>query len=93
MEGTERDNRRFQRSGFGGSGTYECRACGKKTRETGQDESSAHLCRECNAIGLTENTHSDFGHPGTDSECAECARNFVLNGGKGSYAEARARKY
>lgn len=43
------DNRRFQGGGFGhhGAGAYRCDDCGKLTRETGEGESSLHMCAFC----------------------------------------------
>jgi hypothetical protein len=35
-----------------GIATYKCHRCGKKTRETGGNESAYDLCRKC--LDLTE---------------------------------------
>lgn len=45
-----------------GSGCYTCRACGKRTRETGEGESSIELCIRCYDDAGLENNHSDGGH-------------------------------
>jgi len=52
-----RSRNRFNR----GSGCYECRVCGKQTRETGHDESSCQLCAFCYEESGLENHHSDNG--------------------------------
>lgn len=52
-------NSRFAR----GSGVYTCKSCGKKTRETGEGESSIRMCLLCHEIGAFENSLSDGGHP------------------------------
>jgi hypothetical protein len=49
-----RDNRRFNRSGM-----YVCSDCGKKTRETGSEESSVGLCKKCYKINVLENQFAD----------------------------------
>lgn len=38
---------------------YTCRICGKKTRETGDGESSVDACAKCYYEGGLENEHSD----------------------------------
>lgn len=45
-----RDNRRCLEGGM-----YICSGCGKKTRETGKDESSCTLCKKCYIEALEEN--------------------------------------
>ena len=50
---------RFKR----GTGCYTCKSCGKRTRETGEGESSCEMCRRCYDIGGYENSLSDGGHP------------------------------
>jgi hypothetical protein len=40
---------------------YTCSVCGKKTRETGDGESSCNLCKKCYYEGGLENEHSDNG--------------------------------
>ena len=42
-----------------GSGVYNCRICGKQTRETGNNESAVRLCRKCNDRALRENELND----------------------------------
>ena len=56
-----------------GSGCYECRSCGKQTRDTGEGEVSARLCLSCwNAAGL-ENEHNDGHHEGNPNpDCPMC---------------------
>jgi len=44
-----------------GSTCYDCRICGKKTRETGDSESFIRLCRHCSQISGDENSVAD-GH-------------------------------
>jgi len=41
------------------SGIYTCQSCGKKTRETGEGESSYQLCAQCNHEALMENSIID----------------------------------
>jgi hypothetical protein len=41
------------------SAIYECSSCVKKTRETGQGESSCGVCAYCFLIGSEENALSD----------------------------------
>jgi hypothetical protein len=38
---------------------YTCQNCGKKTRETGDGESSVGMCAKCYEEGGLENEHSD----------------------------------
>jgi ribosome-binding protein aMBF1 (putative translation factor) len=45
----------------GGSGAYQCRICGKQTRETGYDESSLELCAKCLLQEYVNNAQSDYG--------------------------------
>jgi len=59
---------RFER----GSGCYKCRVCGKRTRETGEGESSIELCRRCYDEAGLENDHSDNGHFTLDEGCPTC---------------------
>lgn len=53
------------------SGIYKCISCGKKTRETGEGESSVEMCKECYIFGGQENAHSD-NHSGKVKECGKC---------------------
>ena len=46
------------KGGFAGT-TYLCRSCGKRTRETGEGESSVELCAACYDDAGWENLHSD----------------------------------
>lgn len=61
MTAPKRDNRRFTAAGrFGRKGaTYECRCCGRMTRETGLDESDLELCAYCLEESYLENALSD----------------------------------
>lgn len=71
----KRDNRRFQsRCGVRGSGVYTCGRCGKRTRETGDGESSNELCRACLRICYWENHHSDECHDDKINfeDCQQC---------------------
>lgn len=52
-------NNRFQRKAFGASGAYTCACCGKKTRETGHDESSVDLCAFCYREAGEVNSYND----------------------------------
>ena len=52
--------RRQQRSRFQhGSGVYTCRTCGKRTRDTGNDEAGVRLCRKCFDEATIENEIND----------------------------------
>ena len=42
------------------STTYICECCGKRTRETGNDESTRDLCLACDLAGEIENMISDY---------------------------------
>lgn len=57
-----------------GSGCYDCGNCGKKTRETGEGESSVKLCRKCYDEAGFECDHLDGNHePGTlPDDCPLC---------------------
>jgi len=52
-------NNRF-RSTRNGS-TYICENCGKRTRESGNDESSLKMCLACSLEGEIQNMMSDYG--------------------------------
>jgi hypothetical protein len=70
-----KDNRRFVKRGDPAtSGVYTCWMCGKKTRETGEGESSFELCKRCLHITQMENEHFDYGHPEHHDDCPECIR-------------------
>ncbi len=68
-----RDNRRFQPN-FGSAPVYACASCHKRTRETGDGESSCGLCRKCYRHGGAENHHSDNGHDGPMEGCLVCEK-------------------
>ena len=59
-------NNRF-RSTRNGS-TYICENCGKRTRESGNDESSLGMCLACNLEGEIQNMIADYGHNFTDEQ-------------------------
>lgn len=61
---------RFQKN----SGVYTCISCGKKTRDTGNDETSCQLCKKCYVIGSIENHHNDNGHTGSIKDCDDCQK-------------------
>ena len=42
-----------------GSGVFNCSLCGKKTRETGEGNSSVQLCAFCYEEAMLENSLSD----------------------------------
>ena len=42
------------------SATYTCECCGKRTRETGNEESTRDLCLACDLSGEVENMMSDY---------------------------------
>lgn len=66
---------RFSRTRLG-TPLYTCRVCGKRTRETGEGESSCELCKRCFIISSVENIHSDNSHTGPFAQCEECMRNL-----------------
>lgn len=68
---------RFKKNHFGGSGLYTCASCGKKTRETGSNESSVDLCKLCYLTGGEENMHVD-NHPGKQKDCPACKLSYML---------------
>lgn len=52
---------------------YTCRDCGKRTRDTGNDEAGVELCRACYVAAGIENEHNDGWH--TDNphpDCPDC---------------------
>lgn len=68
---TKTDNSRF-RGGLAGS-TYICRVCSKRTRETGEGESSLDLCKACYiAAGWLAQGRRGRPESGAPS-CAKCA--------------------
>lgn len=67
------------------SGAFLCRACQKRTRETGWDESSVQLCKACLFEANRENIHSDEGHVekglGADPHaCTVCTNHYPVLG-------------
>ena len=44
------------------SATYTCDCCGKRTRETGNDESRLDMCLACELEGEIQNMISDYSH-------------------------------
>jgi hypothetical protein len=75
---------RFQR----GSALFNCRSCGRATRETGGDHGSIELCAECFDWSSAENTLNDGGYE-TDEEraylvgfIAQKRREAVAKGGR-----------
>lgn len=46
-------------SKFNNYGCYICHVCGKKTRDTGNDEASVEMCKECYNKNLKENEKND----------------------------------
>lgn len=55
-----RKNSQFRSAGlFGPPPIYNCGACGRRTRETGHDESSVELCAFCYEEAGLENSYSD----------------------------------
>lgn len=48
--------------------TYICHICGKRTRESGNDESSLQLCLACNLKAEIHNMISDYGHNFTNEQ-------------------------
>jgi hypothetical protein len=56
-EQRSRDSRRFQK----GSGVFECKGCGARTRASGTGNESARLCPKCYAQALAENSEEDDG--------------------------------
>jgi hypothetical protein len=72
-------NRFIKTRGFHAT-TYVCRMCGKRTRETGESESSAQLCKRCFVISSIQNVHGDNDHVGPFATCAECRANAASYG-------------
>lgn len=64
---------RFRSNVYGGSPTYVCVCCGKRTRETGEGESGCELCLKCfNEAGI-ENEHLDGYHDEEPrKDCPDC---------------------
>ena len=52
---------RFQTRRYN-SATYICDCCGKRTRETGNDESKREMCLACDLEGEIQNMISDYSH-------------------------------
>jgi hypothetical protein len=55
------DNSKITRKFLGTGGMYTCSGCGKRTRETGEDESSVGLCKKCYREYLEENRMGQHG--------------------------------
>lgn len=69
-----RDTRRFGRLG-----TFLCRICVKKTRDTGHDEASVGLCRVCLEGSEAENYHNDHHDSNLSIEnCPSCLQSGNL---------------
>lgn len=61
---------RFTRRGINRKGsTYICECCGKRTRETGNEESTRSLCLACDLAGEIENMMNDYGNKFTREQC------------------------
>lgn len=57
-------------------GTYICDSCGKRTRETGEGESSVKLCLKCFNEASLENEHLDGFHKSNPVKgCPLCNEN------------------
>jgi len=52
-----------QNNRFGIGGAFICLACGKRTRQTG-DNDGTELCKDCHQECVMENAHSDGQHEG-----------------------------
>ncbi len=64
-------------------GTYTCRICKKRTRETGQCESNVELCAACYDYAGWENAHNDGHGDGMGSEdCPVCAEEAAAKAAK-----------
>jgi hypothetical protein len=63
----------FQNRVWGQNAIYVCLECGKRTRETGDCESGANLCRDCFEMSGIDNEHSDGEHRDTPHpDCPRC---------------------
>jgi len=61
-----------QNNRFGIGGVIKCLACGKKTRQTG-DNDGTELCHRCFHECLMENAHGDGHHEGASHpKCHIC---------------------
>jgi hypothetical protein len=66
-----------------GSGCYECKCCGHKTRDDGNGDSvHCELCTQCYEYAGVENTISDCGSsPELVTRLDELQREIVAKGG------------
>jgi hypothetical protein len=64
---------RFKR----GSGVFACGSCGRKTRDTGGDNTSAQRCAECYEAGGIENELSDYGASYTPEQIEACEKRIA----------------
>jgi hypothetical protein len=69
---------RFTRTRAGS--TYVCESCGKRTRETGHEESSVSLCAACYLYAQIKILFADYGHAFTKEQ--EQAFHARLNAAK-----------
>lgn len=52
---------RFYSSRTRNGNVYTCRMCGKRTRDTGNDEAGVELCYRCLKVAEADNAASDHG--------------------------------
>jgi hypothetical protein len=63
---------RFRSRGLSQSGpTYICECCGKRTRETGEDEASLHICAACYWAGQVDILFWDYSPAFTETQVAD----------------------
>lgn len=74
LKGGLKEMQKFNRYTRRDGGLYVCRVCGKRTRETGEGESSCLLCKNCYNRGALENDHNDYGHSKKVDNCPECEK-------------------
>lgn len=72
------------------SAVYTCNCCGKRTRETGNDESTREACLACDLEGEIRNMVSDYLEKFTTSQIAEIEN--LLTAAKANTAEADTKK-
>lgn len=70
---------------FGRGGCYTCKACGRKTRETG-DGAGVGMCDPCFDLASYQNQISDYGNDAemlADAleECRRAAKTILAKGG------------
>lgn len=68
------EDKKFDKFTRQDGGLYVCRICGKKTRETGNDESGVQLCANCYDRCTLENDHNDYGHAQKEENCPVCEK-------------------